>query len=326
MTTAARDHGGNPDAAMARHGGDPADWLDLSTGINPAPYPVPEIAPGSWAILPRRTDQARLIAAAQAAYATRAQVIPFAGAQGAIQAVPFLRPAGTARVLSPTYNEHQAALHTGGWNVTPVADPALLAGADLAVVVNPNNPDGQRLPPDRLIALARQVSLLIVDESFADPEPSLSLAPELHGLPDNIVVLRSFGKFYGLAGLRLGFALATGAPAARLAELAGPWPVSGPAIDIATQALADRGWWRTTVDRLTADSARLDGLARAVGWSLVGGTPLFRTYATPDAAAAQDALARHRIWSRIFPYSRHWLRLGLPPAPGWARLQKALGG
>lgn len=326
MRTTARDHGGNPDAAIARHGGDPADWLDLSTGINPVPCPVPPVAPETWAVLPRRAAQDRLVAAARTAYDTRARIIPFAGAQGAIQAMPFLRPAGTARVLSPTYNEHAAALRTGGWDVSPVADPATLAGADLAVVVNPNNPDGRRLPPDRLIALARQVGLLVVDESFADPEPALSLAPRLHDLPDNIVVLRSFGKFYGLAGLRLGFALATRDPAARLADLAGPWPVSGPAIDIAAQALTDRDWWQETVARLTGDSERLDRLAQAAGWRLVGGTVLFRTYDTPDAAAAQEALARHRIWSRIFPWSRGWIRLGLPPASGWARLQTALGG
>ncbi len=320
----ARDHGGNLDAAMARFGGTLADWIDLSTGINPCPYPVPPIDPGAWAHLPRATDMQRLCQAARRSYGTQAEVIPFAGAQGAIQAMPFLRPAAKAHVLGPTYNEHAAALRMGGWHVSDVPSLVALEGAELAVVVNPNNPDGRRDDPMALAALAKQVGLLVVDESFADPMPGQSLAPLVHGLP-NVIVLRSFGKFYGLAGVRLGFALATGGLAQRLRALAGPWPVSGPAIDIARAALSDTQWQSETTQRLKHDAARLDQATTAAGWSLVGGTPLFRTYACADAAAAQQALARAHIWTRIFPYSAHWIRLGLPGnASDWARLETAL--
>ncbi|PWE33007.1 threonine-phosphate decarboxylase [Maritimibacter sp. 55A14] len=322
MTTE-RDHGGNLDVAMARFGGTHADWLDLSTGINPDPYRVPPIPDEAWAILPRKTDMARLIAAARIAYDTQARIIPTNGAQGAIQTVPWLRAPGRAAVLSPTYNEHAAALRASGWQVDEAATEAALHGSDLAVVVNPNNPDGRCTTPESLLTLAQSVGLLIVDESFADPEPGLSMAPHLADASGNIVVLRSFGKFYGLAGLRLGFALATGQIADRLAALAGPWPVSGPAIEIASAALTDTDWQAATTTRLRDGAARMDRLAEDAGWRIIGGTPLFRTYATPDAQAAQDALARDRVWSRSFPYSRHWIRLGLPPSDRWGRLQRA---
>lgn len=325
MDNTSRDHGGNLDAAMHRFGGDRAQWIDLSTGINPVPYPVPPLSRHAVADLPTKSDMAALREAAAACYCTRVHVTPLAGAQGAIQAVPHLAAPGRARVLSPTYNEHAAALRTHGWTVEEVAQLDALAGADCAVVVNPNNPDGARHDPARLVTLAAHVGLLVVDESFADPEPDLSLAPRLHAEPENILVLRSFGKFYGLAGLRLGFALSSGKIATTLADMAGPWPVSGPAIEVALQALTDTAWQARTTARLTRDAARLDALGLRAGWSLVGGTPLFRTYATSDAVAAQEHLAHHHIWSRIFPYSQHWLRLGLVgTAAEWARLETAL--
>ncbi|SEG42689.1 L-threonine O-3-phosphate decarboxylase [Thalassococcus halodurans] len=320
--TQSRDHGGNLDAAMARFGGTSNDWLDLSTGINPMPYPLPPIPQTSWEVLPRKTEMARLSNVAAKAYNTPARVIATSGAQGAIQIVPWLRAPGRAAVLAPTYNEHAAALRACGWQVDEVSKLDALAGADLAVVVNPNNPDGRRTTPDRLQALSQQVGLLIIDESFGDPEPDLSLAPQLE--QDNVVILRSFGKFYGLAGVRLGFALAQGSLADRLADMVGPWPVSGPAIDIACQALADTNWQEQTIDWLAASSDRLDGMAQKAGWEVVGGTPLFRTYATPDATAAQNALAAHHVWSRIFPYSNSWIRLGLPKDDRWSQLEAAM--
>lgn len=321
--TETRDHGGNLDAAIARLGGASAEWLDLSTGINPEPYPVPRISGDAWAVLPRKSDMARLCDAAASAYATSLRVIPMNGAQGAIQLVPWLVKPGRAAVMAPTYNEHAAALRACGWQVEEVASASALWGADLAVVVNPNNPDGRRTTPDALLDLAGDVGLLIVDESFVDPEPHLSIGAR--DCPENCIVLRSFGKFYGLAGLRLGFALASGAVADRLGDLAGPWPVSGPAIEIACVALADTGWRARTVNRLTQDAARLDSLASRASWTLVGGTPLFRTYEMPDAHKVQEALAGHRVWSRIFPYSDRWLRLGLPPQTRWQQVEEAIG-
>lgn len=140
----------------------------------------------------------------------------------------------------------------------------------------------------------------------------------------NIIVLRSFGKFYGLAGLRLGFVLGAGDRIGALATLAGPWPVSGPAIAVGAVALADRAWQEQTVARLRGDAARLDALAARAGWTLAGGSDLFRLYQTPDARSAQERLAAHRVWSRAFPYSDRWIRLGLPDGDmAWQRLAAA---
>lgn len=323
-----RDHGGDLDRARRLFGG--TDWLDLSTGINPRPYPLPAMGPEVWGALPLGAEIAALEDAALEVFgATGAACVALSGASAAIQLVPRLGRPGSARVLGPTYNEHAAALRAAGWEVQDAPDIAALEGAGLAVVVNPNNPDGARHAPETLFALARRVGLLVVDESFGDAEPGLSLLPCWQAYPEGarILVLRSFGKFYGLAGVRLGFAVGPAEVVDEIRRMAGPWAVSGPAIAAGRAAYADRDWRDRTVRRLAADAERLDRLAGRAGWSLVGGTTLFRTYRTPDAAAAQEALARQKIWTRRFPYSERWLRLGLPGTePGWRRLEGALTG
>ncbi|MGA7803421.1 threonine-phosphate decarboxylase CobD [Bradyrhizobium sp.] len=319
------DHGGNLDVAMRRFGGGVDDWIDLSTGINRCPYPVPELQPRHWSALPSRADLDSLHDAARRAYATRGAVLAIAGAQAAIQLLPSLAPRGQARILAPTYQEYGAVLRAAGREVEEVADLDALAGADLAIVVNPNNPDGRSHDPARLLALLPHVGCLIVDESFADAMPGLSLAPEAGRA--GLLVLRSFGKFYGLAGLRLGFVLGGDADLAALAAKAGPWPVSGAAIEIGRRALLDRDWTAQTTARLARSSVRLDALVRAAGWRLIGGTSLFRLYETADAKAAQERLGCARIWSRVFPHAPAWLRLGIPGDEAeWARLAAVLAG
>ncbi len=320
-----RDHGGDLDRAKVRFGGD--GWLDLSTGINPVPFPLPPMPAAAWNTLPTGADMAALEMAAQSAYGTRAAIVATAGAQAAIQVVPRLSVPGRACVVGPTYNEHAAALAAQGWSVAQVQTIEDAEGADLAVVVNPNNPDGRQWHPEALLAVRDRVGLLIVDESFADPEQHLSLCPMVHREEDRLIILRSFGKFYGLAGLRLGFIVSGEAIADHVRALVGPWAVSGPAIVAGTAALTDREWHAQTCHRLIQDAARLDKLAQATGWRIVGGTTLFRTYDTGDAGRAQEQLARGRVWSRIFPYSDSWLRLGLPGTEAdWAQLSSALAG
>lgn len=314
-----RDHGGNLDDAKAAWG--QGDWIDLSTGINRQPYPVPPLSPEVWASLPTAGARTALMETAARAFGTAAPGLALAGAQAAIQIIPLLSRPGLARVLAPTYNEHAACLRQAGWRVETVGRLDALSGADLAVVVNPNNPDGRHHRQAALRGLS--VGRLVVDESFADPQPGESLAPQAS---DRLVVLRSFGKFWGLAGLRLGFVYAGDEVIDRLSALAGPWPVSGPALEIGRRALNDHGWRQQTIRRLEGDASRLDRLALQTGWTLAGGTPLFRLYDTPDAQDAQAALARHRIWTRRFPYSERWLRLGLPGRDSeWDRLRAALG-
>jgi cobalamin biosynthesis protein CobC len=317
------EHGGNIDLALQHFGGHLGDWIDLSTGINRQPYPVPLLSPRHWTALPSRSEIESLQEAARQAYGTRAPIVALAGAQAAIQLLPRLSPPGRARILAPSYNEYASVLRAASWDVADVADLKSLAGADLAVVVNPNNPDGRRHEPDKLLALSSSVGRLVVDESFVDATPRLSLAPEAGR--SGLLILRSFGKFYGLAGMRLGFALGSEADIDVLAAQAGPWPVSGAAIAIGRRALLDRDWAVKTSARLDRDSRRLDALIQSQGWTLVGGTPLFRLYDTGDARATQAKLATAQIWSRTFSERPGWLRLGLPgDEREWTRLAAAL--
>lgn len=324
MSGITRDHGGDLERAMARFGGTGADWIDLSTGINRQPWPLPDLPARLWRDLPRAGDLAALRAAAARAYGcAEDQVLPLAGAQAAIQVYPRLSTPGRALVLGPTYNEHAASLAAQGWQVEEVREVEALSGADLALIVNPNNPDGRHHDPVLLRDLADRVGRLVVDESFADPVPQLSLAAEAGHR--GLIVLRSFGKFWGLAGLRLGFLLGDAGEVARAGALAGPWAVSGPALAVGAAALTDRAWASATVARLADEAVRMDALAAGLGWRLVGGTHLFRTYETADAGAAQERLAQARIWSRRFPWSQGWLRLGLPgSADEWTRLGAAM--
>ena len=317
MILAPRDHGGNLEQARATYGGD--DWIDLSTGINRVPYPMPAISPAAFAALPTQAAMAALLKAAAFAYGTSAPMMALSGAQAAIQLVPHLRPTGLARVVGPTYNEHAATLRACGWQVEEVGGLGALRGADIAVVVNPNNPDGRHWTRKALLDLVGDVGLLVVDESFADPMPAQSLVADAG--QEGLLVMRSFGKFYGLAGLRLGFALGSAADISRLTDLSGPWPVCGPAIEVATLALQDAAWAKTTTARLKGEAAQIDSICASLSWKSLGGTPLFRLYDTPDAQKAQDHLARAHIWSRIFPYSKTWIRLGLPgDQVEWARM------
>ncbi|WP_010140791.1 threonine-phosphate decarboxylase [Oceanicola sp. S124] len=307
-----RDHGGNIDAACARFGGTRADWLDLSTGINPVPYPLPALTQEAWTDLPDAGAREALIAAARRFWNVpdEAAILPVPGASAAIAQIPRLAPPSSVEIPAPTYNEHAAAFERHRWQVRAEGPARGL------VLVHPNNPTGAFHPAPA------PHGLTVIDESFCDVAPKRShvgLCPRF-----DLLVLKSFGKFWGLAGLRLGFVIGPAKPLQRLEEMLGPWAVSGPALAAGTAALADHAWAAQTRARLTADAARLDALMTGAGADLTGGTSLFRLYEVPDAARMQDHLARHRIWSRIFPWSRHALRLGLPGPEGWTRLTEAL--
>lgn len=298
---------------MARYGGKRDDWIDLSTGINPHPFEVSGLRPSDWMELPDHGAFERLSDAARDFWGVpdTAAILPAPGASAVIARIPALATAGRVQITMPTYNEHAAAFTAQGWAVQGTG------AAQARVIVHPNNPDGriwQEADAD--------APLTVIDESFCDVTPDASLV-HLAERP-GVVVLKSFGKFWGLAGLRLGFAIGHPDLIARLNDLTGPWAVSGPALRIGEQALRDRAWAAATRDRLAKDAARLDRLLTTRGARLVGGTSLFRLYDVDDAAAWQDRLARAHIWSRVFPYSETYLRLGLPTADGWARLEAAL--
>ncbi len=320
-------HGGRLEAAR-RHWPDAQEpWIDLSTGINPVPYPVPALSPALLARLPEPDALAALEAEAAKAFGcgTPASTVAAPGTQALIGLLPLLRPVFGVAVLGPTYAEHAACWAAAGHSVRTVASPDALGEAEVAVLCNPNNPDGRVVARAALLALADRLAArggwLVVDEAFADLEPlELSLVPLLPH--PAIVVLRSFGKPYGLAGLRLGFALAPPALLPRLRAALGPWPVSGPAITIGTAALRDAVWRAAAANRLRADAARLDATLMA-GLRIAGGTCLFRLATHPQAGAIADALGRAGILVRRFSEQPGWLRFGLPAARDWPRLESA---
>lgn len=328
------DHGGALARAAARHGRPAAGWLDLSTGINPRPWPFPHALPPLpaevWTRLPD-DDLARPFEAAARAYTgapEAACVIAAPGSQALIQALPWLRPPGRVAVVGPTYAEHVRCWRLAGHATAEVADlDEAEAAASVVVLTNPNNPDGRSVPPATLVALADRLAarggLLVVDEAFADVTPEVSVAA-VSGRP-GLVVLRSFGKFFGLAGLRLGFALSAPDLGAGLAGILGPWAASGPAFAFGTRAMTDAAWIARTRADLTEDAAAVDAVLHEAGLTVLGGTSLFRLAEVPDAAAFADRLAATGILVRPFSYHPQWLRFGLPAtAAELSRLRRAL--
>jgi cobalamin biosynthesis protein CobC len=329
MGLARLPHGGDLAAARRRFPDAPEPLIDLSTGINPHPYPLPPLPPDLFTRLPEPEALARLAATAARAYgAAVEEVVSAPGTQSLLAPVFSAVAPGRAAILGPTYAEHARVAALVGHRVEDAREFAALEAADLAVVVNPNNPDGRLTSPDALLALAeekrRRGGLLVVDEAFVEVgPPGLSVAPEVGR--GGLVVLRSFGKFYGLAGLRLGFARAAPPLAARLRATLGPWPVSGPALAAGEAALADAAWAEGMREALARDAARLDRLLTDGGLEVIGGTSLFRLGRSSTAGALADHLGRAGIVVRRFAEAATSLRFGLPAdEAAWQRLTAAL--
>ena len=323
-------HGGDVTAARRLFPDAPQPFIDLSTGINPHPYRLPRFPADLFERLPASATTAELAAIAAKAYGapSAACVAPAPGTQILLPLVAGLVRPGRAAVLSPAYGELARAAALAGHKVAAVRDLAAASNARLVLIGNPNNPDGRLFARDDLIALAKDLrargGLLVIDEAFMDVgPPDASLVPSV--ARGNIIVLRSFGKFFGLAGIRLGFALAESRIAARIAAMLGPWAVSGPALAAGAAALADAAWMEKTRRRLTTSAARLDAMLAANGLAIIGGTSLFRLARAPKANKLFRQLGRAGILVRIFPERPEWIRFGLPAnESAWRRLQNAL--
>ena len=323
-------HGGDLAAACERFGGVTTDWLDLSTGISPHPYPFTAPPATAWTRLPYGAVDRRLRAAAAQCYSAPGpqHVAAAPGSQALIQLLPRLRPPGAVAVVGPTYGEHAACWRAAGHTVTVVPDLfSVGGGCDAVVLGRPNNPDGRIDDRAAVLDLAARLAAtggwLVVDEAFADLDPALGLGPEAGR--GGLICLRSFGKFFGLAGLRLGFALAAPALGQQIRDALGPWAVAGPAAEIGAAGLADQKWIEAARVRLTDSAARLDGVLTHAGLKIVGGTALFRLVRTDDATALHLRLAEQRILTRPFAEDHTLIRFGLAGADAdFARLAAAL--
>jgi cobalamin biosynthetic protein CobC len=319
-------HGGRLREAAERYDIPFDEWLDLSTGINPNGWPVPELPASCWQRLPEQGDG--LESAAEEYYGNR-QLLPVAGSQAAIQLLPQLRQKGRVGILQPSYAEHGAAWQRAGHEVVTLSPQTIeqnLSSLDVLLLVNPNNPTGDRFTQSQLSAWQQQLQAhggwLVVDEAFMDAEPAQSMVSCCGN--EGVIVLRSLGKFFGLAGIRVGFVFAWPLLLKRLTRELGPWHVSGPAREVARRALRDRAWQQVTMERLHGQSLRLASLLHEAGYSATGGTALFQYVRHANALPLHRALAEQGIFTRLFEQPTA-LRLGLPGSePQWLRLQQVL--
>ncbi|MGP1664536.1 MAG: threonine-phosphate decarboxylase CobD [Rhodanobacter sp.] len=321
------EHGGRLLRAAREYDIAPAQWLDLSTGISPFGWPLPPIPPAAWQRLPEDDDG---LAEWARAYYGAAQLLPVAGSQAAIQALPLLRPTSRVGIIAPGYAEHAQAWRRAGHRVEVRAGAELLGLAhdyDVIVLIHPNNPAGDCFAPTELLrlhaALAARGGWLVVDEAFMDATPQHSLCA--YSDRGGLIVLRSVGKFFGLAGARAGFvAAAPGLLKALHAQL-GPWTVSGPARHVLKLALADDAWHGAAREQLHVASARLHAVLTKHHLQPTGGCAFFQWCCDDRATAWHHALATRGILTRLFntPAS---LRFGLPgDEAAFGRLDVALG-
>ena len=321
------EHGGRLRQAAHQHGIALHEWLDLSTGINPDTWPVPPLDPRCRNRLPEEGDG---LEEAAAAYYGNPRLLPLAGSLAAIQTLPQLFERATIACVSPLYEEHPHAWERCGHALRrlPSLQRALTAATTIVLLCNPNNPTARAIPRDELLVAAdtlhRRGGWLIIDEAFADAEAENSLT-ELAGSEDlpRLIVLRSLGKFFGLAGARVGFLFAASGIRDALREKLGPWPISHPAREVARQALEDSAWQQATRVQLLAASQQLATLLAPLGKG--ERTALFCTLRTPHPAALAEHFARHAILLRRFD-EHGLLRFGLPgDEAGWQRLATVIG-
>jgi len=324
-------HGGDLSEAIERFGGSADTWLDLSTGINPHPYPVPDtFSASAWTALPTRKAHDRLIGAARQVYAVPEHLglVAAPGSQLLLSLLPEMLPEGPVALAAPTYSSHADVwTRDGRAPIELTSIYALPADARIVLLVNPNNPDGQLVDVKSLLEIARTVTdrggYLMVDEAFAEVMPGASLLPHIGN--ENILVLRSFGKFFGLAGLRLGFLAGPKQVTAKVSALLESWCLSGPALELGTAALKDQAWQKAMNRKLVDEMADLSLVLQQNMLSVFGGTPLYALAGTRNATKLHEALAKRRIWTRIFDYAPTWIRFGLPGgAENLARLSEAL--
>lgn len=323
-------HGGRLDEAMRRFSGAPSPWIDLSTGINPRPFPIAAATGADQTKLPSKAALAELEAVAARRFGVRSDgVAALPGSEIGLRLLATMGLPGPVGVVLPGYRTHlDAFLEVVRIAIEDLAETASQGAVRTILLANPNNPDGRLIAPEHLIATARALTArggwLVVDEAFADSVDGASILPLL-GDSDHVLVLRSFGKFYGLAGVRLGFACGNPAMVHRLRQRFGDWPVSATAIALGTAAYRDTAWIdRARID-LAARADRLDDVLARHGFDAIGACPLFRLIETAQAGHVFERLGEAGILTRPFDYAANWLRFGLPgDGQAFARLDRAL--
>ncbi|MBC7697446.1 MAG: threonine-phosphate decarboxylase [Bacteroidia bacterium] len=319
------EHGGNLAAAAKQYGIPLENWLDLSTGLNPNGYPISDIPAAVWQKLPLEDDG--LVEAACAYYDCQF-ALPTAGSQAALQVLPQLRAASKVAMPRLMYQEHASAWQRYGHEVIKFEvypDENTIQRADVVLLCNPNNPTATQFSTAELLGwhakLAQHGGWLIADEAFIDVTPEHSIAKHAH--LEGLFVMRSLGKFFGLAGARVGFLLGAQQMLLKAQEEIGPWSITGPSRLIAKQALLDQSWQLSARLQLPKSSLRLAELLTKYGLTPTAGTALFQFVPTFQAQLLQQDFAQEGVWVRLFNEVPA-LRFGLPPDDGWDRLELVL--
>jgi len=323
-------HGGNILAMAEKYNIPVKQWLDLSTGLNPNGWSVPVIPEHVWQTLPQEEDG---LQEAACQYYACDYCLPVAGSQAAIETLPTLRNLSNVGIVSPTYAEHEHSWKKAGHHVNRIDINDVeseLEHLDVLVVINPNNPTGHQVSVETLLLWHQQLSKkggwLVVDEAFMDVTPELSLVDS--GIRPGLIILRSLGKFFGLAGVRCGFVIADKELLSLLADKIGPWSVTGPSRYIAIQALKDKKWQSETRNILQSEGQKITELFKEQGFIVEGGCALFQWVKHYNARELFELFARQGILVRLFDekdVTVTSLRFGLPKDKHqWQRLEKAL--
>lgn len=308
-------HGGDLSKAVQTYAIEKWKWMDLSTGVNPNGYAIERLPQSCFEKLPDSQELTALAEAARRAYQVpdKQGLIAAPGSEFLIQALPQTRNLSKVAILGPTFSSHEAGWRRYGHQVRLISQLDEIDDETVVVIVNPNNPDGRVLKPGQIKKLAGELlkrgGLLVIDEAFVDVMPEVSFVPKEP--LENLVILRSIGKFFGLAGVRLGFAVGPNRLLDPLRESLGAWAVSGPAIAIGTEVLNDRDWQEQTRSVLRLQASQHRDVYEGYGVKIVGGTPLFQLIEVDDARKVHHELAKRAIWTRLFDYNTNWLRVGL---------------
>ncbi len=321
------EHGGHLIDAAKKYSIPLQQWIDLSTGINPNGWPIPEIPAECWQRLPESSDG--LINAAKNYYQCQS-ILPVAGSQAAIQSLPLLRQKSKVGVLNPAYAEHAYSWKKAGHEIIELSVESIetqLNELDVLILINPNNPTGQRFSKTQLLNWHQQLQQrngwLIIDEAFIDTKPEHSLSG--HKVCEGLIILRSIGKFFGLAGIRCGFVIATQTLLNELNEILGPWTISHPSRYVASAALLDTEWQLQTQTELKTQIVRLTKILDKTGLTATAKTELFIWVKTEQAEKIHHALAKKGVLTRLFVHPAS-LRFGLPKNEAeWDCLDKVLG-
>ncbi|UAL12805.1 threonine-phosphate decarboxylase [Caulobacter segnis] len=326
-TIGAFRHGGRLREAMAAHPDAPRPWLDLSTGINPEPWSGPRAPAHALTRLPdpQALNDLEALAARAFGVADPGRVVAVSGAEAALRLLPGLIDNGSVALLAPIYGGHLEAWGPASPSLVATLDDPRIARADVLIVVNPNNPDGRRIEREVLAELAVERSdrglWTVVDESFVEVAPELSVADlEI----DRLVTLRSFGKFYGLPGARLGFTIGNKMFGRNIRALIGDWPVGADALALGLGAYADEAWRASTRATLAARAREVDAVLADVGLQTVGGCDLFRLVEVADAHDLFTRLCGLGVLTRPFADRPDRLRFGLPSRNDFRRFEEVL--